>query len=261
MTPAAATSICRAASAWAAASPRRNRASACLLALAVAAFAVAGCHAGRAAPQHPGAPAGTWYVVAPGETLETIAQRADVPVADLIEINGLSDAVDARPGRVIFVLASPISRAPAPAATPDATLPPLATTRAALRWPLATGRIVVGSPFGTREGRPHEGIDLPAPGGTPVFAAGDGRVVYAGNGVRGYGNLVVVKHAGDLMTVYAHNSVLLVAQGQPVRAGDRIARVGQSGHATGPHLHFEVRAGQVPRNPMGFLPRPPGGSS
>ena len=87
-----------------------------------------------------------------------------------------------------------------------------------------------------------------------MFAAADGRVVYAGNGIRGYGNLVVVRHAGDLLTVYAHNSVLLVAQGQPVRAGDRIALVGQSGHATGPHLHFEVRAGQIPRNPMSFLP-------
>jgi murein DD-endopeptidase MepM/ murein hydrolase activator NlpD len=72
---------------------------------------------------------------------------------------------------------------------------------------------------------------------------------------------VIVRHAGDLLTVYAHNSVLLVAQGQPVRAGDRIALVGQSGRATGPHLHFEVRAGQVPRNPMGFLPRLAKGSS
>jgi len=229
--------------------------------LAVAAFAVAGCHLGRAAPVHPGAPAGSWYVVAPGETLEAIARRADVPMADLIEINGLLDAEDARPGRVIFVLASPILRAPASTSTEDGTLPPLAAAHTPLRWPLAMGRVVVGSPFGTREGRPHEGIDLPAPVGTPVFAAGDGRVVYAGHGIRGYGNLIVVQHAGELMTVYAHNSVLLVAQGQPVRAGDRIALVGQSGHATGPHLHFEVRAGQVPRNPMGFLPRPPGGSS
>ena len=88
-----------------------------------------------------------------------------------------------------------------------------------------------------------------------MFAAADGRVVYAGNGIRGYGNLVVVRHAGDLLTVYAHNSVLLVTPGQPVRAGDRIALVGQSGRATGPHLHFEVRAGQIPKNPMGFLPQ------
>jgi lipoprotein NlpD len=98
---------------------------------------------------------------------------------------------------------------------------------------------------------------LPAPVGTPVFAAADGEVAYAGSGVRGYGNMLVIRHAGDLLTVYAHNSVLLVARGQPVRAGDRIALVGQSGHATGPHLHFEVRAGEIPRDPMLFLPEVP----
>jgi lipoprotein NlpD len=217
---------------------------------------VAGCHFGRAAPMHPQSPAGSWHVVAPGETLEAIARGADVPMADLVEINGLADPADARPGRLIFILASPGQPPSAPAQVgDDGTLPPLADVGAPLRWPLATGRIVVGSPFGTREGRPHEGIDLPAPVGTPVFAAADGRVVYAGNGIRGYGNLVVIRHAGDLLTVYAHNSVLLVAQGQPVRAGDRIALVGQSGRATGPHLHFEVRAGQIPRNPMSFLPQ------
>jgi murein DD-endopeptidase MepM/ murein hydrolase activator NlpD len=190
--------------------------------------------------------------MASGENLAAVAQSADVPLADLLEINGLTDPAEARPGRLIYVLASP--GPPAPAAGEEGALPSLATTRTPLRWPLATARIVVGSPFGTREGRAHEGIDLPAPVGTPVFAAGDGQVAYAGTGIRGYGKMVVVKHAGDLLTVYAHNSVLLVAQGQPVRAGDRIALVGQSGRATGPHLHFEVRSGQIPRNPMGFLP-------
>ena len=223
------------------------------------ALAVTGCHFGAAKPMHPESPSGSWYVVAPGETLETIARRADVPMADLVEINGFADPADARPGRLIFILASPGAppAAPTPSPSDDASLPPtlMAAAGTPLRWPLATGRIVIASPFGTREGRPHEGIDLPAPVGTPVFAAADGRVVYASNGIRGYGNLVVVRHTGDLLTVYAHNSVLLVTPGQPVRAGDRIALVGQSGRATGPHLHFEVRAGQIPRNPMGFLPQ------
>jgi lipoprotein NlpD len=224
------------------------------LAALVAMGCAAGCHLPGKAPLHAESPAGRWYVIAPGEDLAAIARRADVPVDDLLEINGLADATDARPGRLIFVLASPGQPAAAPAPVAEGAPPPLASSRTPLRWPIATGRIVVASPFGTREGRPHEGIDLPAPVGTPVFAAADGRVEYAGKGIRGYGNLVVVKHAGDLLTVYAHNSVLLVAQGQPVRAGDRIALVGQSGRATGPHLHFEVRAGQIPRNPMGFLP-------
>jgi lipoprotein NlpD len=233
--------------------------------LALAALVTtAGCQVFRnRAPMHAETVPGRWYVVGPGESLETIARRADVPMADLVEINGLADASDARPGRLIFLLGTlggfQTSRDGLRQAEPAyAHAIVLATP---LRWPLAGGRITVGSPFGTREGRPHEGIDLPAPVGTPVFAAADGRVVYAGNGVRGYGNLVVVKHTGDLLTVYAHNSVLLVAQGQPVRAGDRIALVGQSGHATGPHLHFEVRAGQVPRNPIGFLPELARGSS
>ena len=117
----------------------------------------------------------------------------------------------------------------------------------------------MGSPFGARGARAHEGIDLPAPTGTPVLAAADGEVVYAGDGIRGYGNLVVLQHPGDLLTVYAHNSALFVAQGQRVRAGDRIAAVGQTGRATGPHLHFEVRQGQVPRDPMTYLSR--GGAS
>jgi len=223
----------------------------------LAVLAAAGCHGGRTAPMHPESLTGSWHVVAAGESLETIAKQADVPMADLLEINGLADPSEAHRGRLIFILASPRQpSSPSPVEGQAATLPALAAVgQTPFRWPLAPGRIIVGSPFGTREGRPHEGIDLPAPVGTPVFAAADGRVAYAGNGVRGYGNLVVVRHAGDLLTVYAHNSVLLVAPGQPVRAGDRIALVGQSGHATGPHLHFEVRAGQIPRNPMGFLPR------
>jgi murein DD-endopeptidase MepM/ murein hydrolase activator NlpD len=199
---------------------------------------------------HPESLPGSWYVVGPNETLDDVARRAGVPAEDILEANGLESAAEVRPGRLLFVLAPPPEPAPKPAPTTDdkSARPP------ALRWPLTTVRVVVGSPFGARWGKPHEGIDLPAPIGTPVFAAADGRVVYAGNGIRGYGNLVVLKHAGDLLTVYAHNSVLLVSQGQPVRAGDRIALVGQSGHATGPHLHFEVRTGQIPRDPMRYLP-------
>ena len=116
---------------------------------------------------------------------------------------------------------------------------------------------MVSSHFGVRDGRPHEGIDLAAPKGTPVFAAADGTVAYAGNGMRGYGNILVLRHANGLMTVYAHNSVLLASRGQPVRAGDRIALVGQSGRASGPHLHFEVRVGEIPRNPLAMLPEVP----
>jgi murein DD-endopeptidase MepM/ murein hydrolase activator NlpD len=125
-----------------------------------------------------------------------------------------------------------------------------------LQWPIGgtLDRASIASPFGTRSGRLHEGIDLPAPAGTPVYAAADGEVVYAGDAIRGYGNLLVLQHEGDLLTVYAHNSELLVKAGDRVTVGQRIALVGQSGRATGPHLHFEVRAGQIPRDPMSYLP-------
>lgn len=198
---------------------------------------------------HPETPPGHWYVVAPGETLELIAKAAGVPAEDLRELNGLERDDQVKPGALIFVLAPPAPAAPAERSAWDPNAP-----RPALRWPLELAQVVVGSPFGGRWGKPHEGIDLPAPVGTPVYAAADGKVVYAGNGIRGYGNLIVIKHAGDLLTAYAHNSLLLVSEGQPVRAGDRIALVGQSGHATGPHLHFEVRSGQIPRDPMSYLP-------
>jgi murein DD-endopeptidase MepM/ murein hydrolase activator NlpD len=204
---------------------------------------------------HPQNPPGQWYVVSAGETLDLIARRAGVPAEDILELNGFESAALVKPGTLLFVMTGSTEAAATPgvSAVTDLGAPP------ALRWPLTTIHVQIGSPFGARWGKPHEGIDLPAPVGTPVFAAADGRVVYAGNAIRGYGNLIVLKHAGDLLTAYAHNSVLLVSQGQTVRAGDRIALVGQSGHATGPHLHFEVRSGQIPRDPMSYLP-PLGGT-
>ena len=204
---------------------------------------------------HPQNPPGHWYVVDAGETLDLIARRAGVPPEDILELNGFESAALVKPGTLLFVLTGSATVEAAPGATAATDL----GAPTALRWPLTTIHVLIGSPFGARWGKPHEGIDLPAPVGTPVFAAADGRVVYAGSAIRGYGNLIVLKHGGDLLTAYAHNSVLLVSQGQTVRAGDRIALVGQSGHATGPHLHFEVRSGQIPRDPMSYLP-PLGGT-
>jgi lipoprotein NlpD len=93
-----------------------------------------------------------------------------------------------------------------------------------------------------------------APTGTPVLAAADGEVVYSGDKVRGYGNMVVLQHAGDLLTVYAHNSLLLVHVGDRVVVGQEIARVGATGRSTGTHLHFEVRRKEEPQDPLQFLP-------
>lgn len=220
-------------------------------------------------PLHGERPPGRWHRVAAGETLGGIAAGAGVPLQDLMEINGITDPDRILAGQYIYVLSPtvpsvasstdeptvPVRRAPleergVAVAGPAVGQP---DTRAPLAWPLAEPSVTSG--FGSRWGRPHEGIDLAAPAGTPVLAAADGEVVYAGDEIRGYGNLVVLRHAGDLLTVYAHNSVLLVMRGDRVTRGQVIARVGQSGRATAPHLHFEVRRDEEPVDPIPLLPR------
>jgi murein DD-endopeptidase MepM/ murein hydrolase activator NlpD len=123
-----------------------------------------------------------------------------------------------------------------------------------MRWPVDGA---LSSPFGRRDGRSHDGIDIAVPEETPVHAACDGIVAYAGNRLRGYGNLVILRHADGLATVYAHNRTLLVHEGEQDARGQVIARSGQTGHATAPHVHFEVRKDSIARDPLGYLrPRP-----
>jgi murein DD-endopeptidase MepM/ murein hydrolase activator NlpD len=116
-------------------------------------------------------------------------------------------------------------------------------------WPCAG---VVVSGFGMRWGRMHEGIDIACPYGAPVHAAAAGTVIYAG-WMQGYGNLVVLDHGNGISTAYAHASAILVSVGQTVSQGDEVSLVGATGHATGPHLHFEVRVNGVAVDPLSYL--------
>ena len=118
-----------------------------------------------------------------------------------------------------------------------------------LQWPVS-GPVTSG--FGMRWGRMHEGIDIAVSSGTPVHAAGAGRVVYAG-WMSGYGNIVVLDHGGGLSTAYGHNTSVAVPVGQDVAAAQVIAYSGSSGHSTGPHVHFEVRVNGEPVDPLGYL--------
>ena len=115
-----------------------------------------------------------------------------------------------------------------------------------------TGTIT--SRFGPRHGHWHDGIDIAAARGTPVRAAAAGTVIYADRRLAGYGNLIILRHPHNIFTAYAHNERMLVKQGEHVRQGQVIATVGATGRATGPHLHFEVRIGARPVDPLAYLP-------
>jgi murein DD-endopeptidase MepM/ murein hydrolase activator NlpD len=121
-----------------------------------------------------------------------------------------------------------------------------------LHWPLS--HVKVTSAFGQRGSEFHEGVDLKAATGTPVYAAQAGRVLYAGSKIRGYGRLIVLKHEHGISTVYAHNSKLLVKKGDHVAQGQKIAITGKSGKVSGPHLHFEVRKGVAAVDPIKVMP-------
>jgi murein DD-endopeptidase MepM/ murein hydrolase activator NlpD len=122
----------------------------------------------------------------------------------------------------------------------------------AFRWP-ARGRIV--NNFGAKvNGSPNDGIDLAVPEGTQVRAADDGVVAYAGNELKGYGNLVLVRHSNGFVTAYANGSELLVKRNDQVHKGQVILKSGQTGNAASPQLHFEIRKNSAPVDPMQFLP-------
>jgi len=122
-----------------------------------------------------------------------------------------------------------------------------------LRWPLDAG--IVSSEYGERWGKTHKGLDIAADVGEPVYAIADGEVIYAGDGLRGYGNVIILRHDRKTSSLYAHNSELKVKQGDQVTQGTLIALLGSTGHSTGPHVHFEIRDGDVAVNPRNVLPK------
>ncbi|KYG19600.1 peptidoglycan-binding LysM [Bradyrhizobium sp. AT1] len=136
------------------------------------------------------------------------------------------------------------AEAPAKAAETTSALP-------TFRWPVR-GKVVTS--YGAKtNGKSNDGINLAVPEGTPVKAAEDGVVAYSGNELKGYGNLVLVRHSNGYVTAYAHASELLVKRGDPIKRGQVIAKSGQSGEVASPQLHFEIRKGSSPVDPLQFL--------
>ncbi len=210
--------------------------------------------------------AGTVVVltVASGDTLYGLARRLGVTARQLIEANGLAAPYDLLIGQKLKVPAAGAAAAPpAPDASPPPVTgpveaPPLPASRAdgelRFAWPVA-GRVI--SSFGPKSGGRHnDGINIAAPAGTPVRAAEDGVVAYAGDELRGYGNLVLLRHADGWVSAYAHNAENLVSRGQTVLRGDVIASVGASGGVTHPQSHFELRRGTEAVDPLPHLGSP-----
>ena len=227
------------------------------------------------------------YTVKSGDSLYSIAQKHNVPIEQLKQANGLSNGA-IRVGQSLIIPSgaaskvtqvaavsqppeNPAKAATAPAAnadvkpyTPpqasnkviedaekDQAVAPSSTGISQMRWP-ARGRILAS--FGQRDGTSvSDGIDIMVPEGTPVKAAENGVVIYAGDGLKEFGQTVLIRHDNGLVTVYGHNSQILVQRGQKVRRGEEIAKSGMSGNAKSPKLHFEVRKNSAPVNPNKYL--------
>jgi murein DD-endopeptidase MepM/ murein hydrolase activator NlpD len=231
------------------------------------------------------------HVVNHGDTLMSIARRNHITAGELARANGLGADARLKIGMKLNVPAK-VSAAPvpqpavaqlAPAAAPPVTrlaaIAPDSQQKARLaqttnieeaagaetpikaaeatgalptfRWPVR-GKVI--TTYGAKtNGKSNDGINLAVPEGTPVKAAEDGVVAYSGNELKGYGNLVLIRHSNGYVTAYAHASELLVKRGDTIKRGQVIAKSGQSGEVASPQLHFEIRKGSTPVDPLQFL--------
>jgi murein DD-endopeptidase MepM/ murein hydrolase activator NlpD len=231
------------------------------------------------------------HVVNHGETLMGIARRNHISAGELAKANGLEPGAKLKIGMKLSVpvkasaagLAQPAMAQATPASTPpmtrtaavpsdsqqkarlaqttnveeaQATEAPTKASEATgalptFRWPVR-GKVIAG--YGAKtNGKANDGINLAVPEGTPVKASEDGVVTYSGNELKNYGNLVLVHHSNGYVTAYAHASELLVKRGDTIKRGQVIAKSGQSGDVGSPQLHFEIRKGTVPVDPLQFL--------
>ncbi|HTE94870.1 MAG TPA: LysM peptidoglycan-binding domain-containing M23 family metallopeptidase, partial [Bradyrhizobium sp.] len=233
------------------------------------------------------------HVVNPGDTLLSVARRNHVPLSELARANSLEPTAKLRLGMKLTVpgaktaAVAPAAQPATVAVQPVAAVAP-ATKMAAAGGPPQTARLAqatasvedaaVATPVKATEatgalptfrwpvrgkvitsygaktnGKSNDGINLAVPEGTPVKAAEDGVVAYSGNELKGYGNLVLVRHSNGYVTAYAHASELMVKRGDTIKRGQTIAKSGQSGEVGSPQLHFEIRKGSSPVDPLQFL--------
>jgi murein DD-endopeptidase MepM/ murein hydrolase activator NlpD len=206
-------------------------------------------------------------LIVPGAKVAAITPAQQATVQPLASPPAAIAAAPPRPQQVAAVtttIGKPAAQAPVPMAKETAhvateTKEVEEATKSAdataglptFRWPVR-GRVIAG--YGAKtSGKQNDGINVAVPEGTPVKAADDGVVTYAGNELKGYGNLVLIKHNNGYVTAYAHTSELLVKRGDTIKRGQIIAKSGQTGEVQSPQLHFEIRRGSTPVDPTQFL--------
>ncbi len=189
-----------------------------------------------------------------GDTGYGVARRYGIDPSQIVSLNRIAAPYAIAPGQSLALpAASPATAVKAaPTTRPLAAIPaPPPRAGGKFLWPVQ-GHTIVG--YGRKkDGRHNDGINIAAPRGAPVRAADNGVVAYVGNELRGFGNLILVKHAGGWVTAYAHNQDFLVRRGQAVTRGQPIARIGSSGNVATPQLHFEIRKGTRSVDPTRFL--------
>ncbi|MBB4359590.1 murein DD-endopeptidase MepM/ murein hydrolase activator NlpD [Bradyrhizobium sp. CIR18] len=204
---------------------------------------------------------GTKLTVPGAKTAALAAPVAAAPVGAAPVVGTLQPVAAApAPATKMAAVAAPVQSARLAQATTNVEEKPAETpakateTTSALptfRWPVR-GKVVTS--YGAKtNGKSNDGINLAVPEGTPVKAAEDGVVAYSGNELKGYGNLVLVRHSNGYVTAYAHASELMVKRGDTIKRGQVIAKSGQSGEVASPQLHFEIRKGSSPVDPLQFL--------
>jgi murein DD-endopeptidase MepM/ murein hydrolase activator NlpD len=223
------------------------------------AFLIFACSRHKVSIEKPASAAarpGVYHIVEKHQTLYRICKTYQVDLQAVAAANGITDPGKIREGQRVFipgagtplkveiyfedVVAEPAGKA---------ELEPVAKKPNFL-WPVR-GKCV--DFFTESETKRHHGIDIACPLGTAVKASSPGVVIYSGNTIKGYGNLVILRHSEEFVTVYAHHDANLVEEGAKVQRGQTIGRVGKTGRATGPHLHFEIRRNNKAVDPLPWL--------
>lgn len=205
-------------------------------------------------PSPPPYKKGVYHVVERHQTLYRICKTYGVDLKEVSSLNGITDPGKIQTGQRIFIPgAKKVLKVEIyidDVVAEKGEKEKIAYKKLDLMWPVE-GKI--SDVFDETESKRHQGIDILSPLGTPIRASSAGIVIYSNNTIRGYGNLIILRHSEELVTVYAHNQVNLVEEGTWVEKGQIIGKVGQTGRASGPHLHFEIRKNNRAIDPMLFL--------